>query len=122
MSRELRRDTAASQVLPSRNQSSPSPLSPSLPKPSPNPSHSSMSPSQSSPRPLLSPRSSNVQPSPVPSPLPTFLDSEFREAAGIKIKTEKDLSPEEGCSAVKPVSKEISKLAVKGSQAIITVS
>ena len=96
-----------SSTSPSLNQSSPSPLSPSILKPSPNPSHSSTSPLQSSPRPLLSPRSSNVQPSPVPSPLPTFLDSEFREAAGIKIKTEKNILTQEECSIVKPVSNVI---------------
>ena len=119
MLRDVRKDTPESShgiehasllpsTSPSLNQSSPNPLSPSLPKPSPSPSHSSTSPSQSSPRPLLSPRSSNVQPSPVPSPLPTFLDSEFG-AAAIRIKTEKDMSPQGACSKVKCVSSEISK-------------
>ncbi|XP_028410543.1 E3 ubiquitin-protein ligase TRIM33-like [Dendronephthya gigantea] len=114
ISREVRRDNPISSshstehnssllsATLTRNQSSPSPLSPSLPKPSPSPSHSSMSPSQSSPRPLLSPTSSNIQPSPVPSPLPTFLSMDFREASGIKIKTEKDQSPQASCTAVKP--------------------
>ena len=91
---------------PSLNQSSP--VSPSLHKPSPNPSHSSTSPPRSSPRPLVSPKSTNVQPSPVPSPLPTFLDTEFGNAVGVKIKTEKDPSPKGGCSVVKPVSSQIS--------------
>ena len=117
LSRDFRRDIPVSShgtehapllssTSPSLNQSSPNPLSPSFRKPSPNPSYSSMSPSQSSPRPILSPRSSNVQPSPVPSPLPTFLDSEFREATGIRIKTEKDSSPQDGCSIIKSVSGE----------------
>ncbi|XP_046861230.1 E3 ubiquitin-protein ligase TRIM33-like isoform X3 [Xenia sp. Carnegie-2017] len=86
------RSASAPSISTVNNQSS----SPNLPRPSPDPSQSSSTPS---PSPVLS---SKTLVSPIQSPLPTFVESEIRESAGIKIKIEKsNLSPEYDCSVVK---------------------
>ncbi|XP_046861636.1 uncharacterized protein LOC124454928 [Xenia sp. Carnegie-2017] len=86
------RSASAPSISTVNNQSS----SPNLPRPSPDLSQSSSTPS---PSPVLS---SKTLVSPIQSPLPTFVESELRESAGLKIKIEKsNLSPEYDCSVVK---------------------
>lgn len=111
------------QHSPSIPQHSPSPMSPSLPKPSPNPSQTSLSPPQVSPKPLASPRSSQFTSSPLPSPLPTFLESDppYSLPTGVKVKVEKDpLSPEAPCSEVKQEPKCYSACGVSLESSTIT--